>query len=104
MITATSIQSKYIDLYTCLREYIWSTDAVEAIANLEVECYETFPDINSIKSCLNKLRNIIRYEVLDEDIDNSMDNFTEFLNSDDTVYANLKSFKEVKIINEDNEE
>lgn len=53
-------------MYKYLRNYIWGFDTVERLADLEVEVYNSFPDISKIQSVFNQLYIDIR-SVLDED-------------------------------------
>ena len=102
MITATNIQSAYNDLYKEVRRYIWDFDTVSALADLEVETYQTFPDIEQL---IKKFDTFKRYvndtDVLreDEDVKEAFDAFEEIINDDNIeLYANLKDFQEVPVV------
>lgn len=66
MTSSKEIQNSYINMYKYLRNYIWGFDTVERLADLEVEVYNSFPDISKIQSVFNQLYIDIR-SVLDED-------------------------------------
>lgn len=102
MINYADIQNAYNDLYVEVRKYIWSFPAVEALADLEIACYQTCPDINNIKQALNRFRQYaleVMYD--DEDMTETFDDFAELLDSDDTTYAKLNKVQEV-LENENN--
>jgi hypothetical protein len=100
MITSNEIQLAYIDLYKCLRNYIWDFETVESIANLEVASYKRFPNISEILICLHILKNNVRFKLdeKDEELDTAFDSFEQLLDSTDEVYASLKSFHEVNVL------
>lgn len=67
--TSVDIQNKYQKLYVFLMEYLWDYKVVEALANLEISCYKTFPDKDEMLKYLNELRRGIQatYNELSED-------------------------------------
>lgn len=82
MNSSKEIQNAYVDMYTNLRNYIWEFDTVERLANLEIEVYNSFPDIDKIKSAFNALYLDVRY-VLNEDekLSESVEGFKELIES-----------------------
>lgn len=101
MILGSDIQFIYIELYSELRKYILDLNIVEALADLEVETYKLFPDIDRLSEYINKLRYFIHDTISDKEVDKWINEFIEVLNSDTDLYANLVKFTEV--INEDKE-
>lgn len=100
MITATSLQSEYNKLYVEFRNYIWNFDIIEALADLETEVFQTFPDIEAVKSKFRHLKQQVSYtDVLetDEDLAGVFNDFEESIEAIDGLYANLKSFKKVVV-------
>ena len=102
MITATNLQNAYNALYKEVRNYIWDFDTVSALAELEVETYQAFPDMKQLS---NKLATFKRYvdatDVMrtDEALKKAFDAFDEVVNGNDVeLYANLKTFQEVPAI------
>ena len=101
MITAISLQNLYNDLYTSLRKYIWDFDIVETIANLEIETYKSFPDMQLlIKYLINLKRRIADTSILneDEELKDHIDAFKSALDENADIYANLETFKKVVIV------
>ena len=96
MINCTKIQHQYNRLYKELRKYIWDFEVVEAIADLEIECYKTCQDLNLIRNVFNVLKYYVQdVAYYDEDLAKSMDKFEELISSDDTPYAKLWQVTEV---------
>lgn len=69
IITSSDIQVKYQKLYKFLMQYLWEFSVVEDLANLEIACYQRFPDQDEMLKCLKKLNNRIKstYNELSED-------------------------------------
>lgn len=68
-VTSKDIQTKYVKLYKFLMQYLWEYPTVEALANLELECYKTFPDKDKMLKYLRELEHKINstYNELSED-------------------------------------
>lgn len=80
MVTAKQIQSAYNKLYEQLRNYIWPYEAVEMIANLEIAIYSTFPNLNEIQSCFNRLSTFCKaYLKDDEDLNKALSNLSDII-------------------------
>lgn len=89
MITSRMLQNEYVDLYKAIRCYIWPIQVVEAIANLEIATYKSFPDVDEVKSDLNRVIYFVNLYVNDdEDLKKACDSFKERLN-DSSLYAKL---------------
>lgn len=96
MISSISIQTEYQKLYTQVRRYLWPFDVVELLAELEIACYEAFPEILSIRSKFVKLqRELADTAKDDEDLNKALTEFEEVINSDDTIYLTLNKVREV---------
>lgn len=91
MIWNVELQNEYNNLYILLREYIWDFNIVCKIADLEISCYQTCPDIPIIKEQLSKLKYAISNTVRDnEDLQEEFDIFEDLLDkSNDTYYADI---------------
>jgi len=68
-VTSKDIQAKYVKLYKFLMQYLWEYPTVEALANLELACYKTFPDKDDMLKYLKELEYKINstYNELTED-------------------------------------
>lgn len=96
MISSAKIQREYNRLYKEIRKYIWDFEAVEALADLEIEVYKLCPDIPTVRDRLNNLKYYTNPLVLDDkDLDKAIHRFEDLINSDDTPYSKLWSVKEV---------
>ena len=98
MTSIADIQNQYVNLYEQLRNYIWDFDTVAAIANLEIDVYESFPDMKQVTVDFLKLRNCInQFEYEDEDLDNAIASFEDVISESDEVYVKLNQVKEVLV-------
>ncbi len=100
MITAVALQNAYNDLYVAMRNYIWDFDTVEALADLEIGVYQTFPDIDNVKKKLNALKRLVSFTYVyreDEKIQSAFDEIESQI-EDTEIYANLKTFNKVVIV------
>lgn len=96
MISSAEIQSAYVDLYTCLRNYIWDFRTVEYIAELEVMVYTTFPTMSDMRNKFNQLYMDVRDVCKrDEELDEACKAFQQIIDSDDIFYSKLDKVKEV---------
>ena len=69
IVSSVDIQNAYQKLYVYLMDYLWDYKVVEALANLEIACYKTFPDKDEMLKYLNELRKGIQatYNELSKD-------------------------------------
>jgi hypothetical protein len=69
IVSSVDIQNAYQKLYVYLMDYLWDYKVVEALANLEITCYKTFPDKDEMLKYLNELRKGIQatYNELSKD-------------------------------------
>lgn len=96
MITSKQIQAAYVKMYAQLRNYIWGFDTVERLANLEIEVYNSFPDLSKIQSTFNSLFMDIRtaYDE-DEELAKAVDAFKKVIESaDGEFYLKLDKVQE----------
>lgn len=96
MISSTQFQLAYNRLYKYIREYIWDFETINALADLEIETYKSFPDLDTLSKCLSTLKRLVNNtEVLldDEDLNDAFERFQGLLDTKDTLYANLITFK-----------
>lgn len=93
MITATDLQQSYINLYKQLREYLWPFHTVELIAELEIECYSSFPQVNSLRNIYSRLKSEIFSEYISDDDEyrTLKDVFDKF----DSTLAEAKDFHDI---------
>lgn len=92
MLNATQLQNSYNKLYEYLREYIWPVNVVEQIADLEVSCYKSFPNLIDVRNYYNKLKSsVFRYVEEDEGMETAFEEFKDVLESDSTLYAKLNT-------------
>ena len=54
--SSLDLRNAYCDLYAEVRRYLWDIKTLEVLAEVEVECFTAFPDINKIRMLLVKLR------------------------------------------------
>lgn len=98
MLSSSEMQNVYVDLYQTMRNYIWSFDVIEQLADLEVEVYRAFPDMLAVRSKFEKLKGLIQEQCrADEDLNAVVETFSETIQSDDALYAKLHQVNEVII-------
>lgn len=96
MISSITIQTEYQKLYAQVRRYLWPFDIVELLAELEVACYQAFPSILDIRGKFAKLQKELADTAKeDEELQKSLTDFEEVINSDDTTYLTLNKVREV---------
>lgn len=95
MVGSTDLQTTYNSLYTELRRYIWSFEAVNAIADLEISSYRAFADLGEVKQNLDRValyaRDIMKD---DEDVKKAFDKFYDLLKDEDVTYVKLPAVRE----------
>ena len=98
MISGNELQNAYIDLYSELRRYIWSYQDVRTLANLEIETFKRFPDIDQVRKYLNLMEMSARFVTNDdEDVMLAFQDFKDVLDSIDSpdhLYAKLSEVEE----------
>ena len=92
MISSKQLQNAYNALYKCLREYIWPSNVVSYIADLEISVYRAFPDLKEVRNRYNQLKtSCFRYIDDDEYMKELFEDFREILESSDVLYSKLNS-------------
>lgn len=96
MINAMDLRNSYNKLYTEFRRYIWDFKIVEYLADLEIECYNTCPNIPEVRLAFMKLKQGVR-DVLrdDEDLEKVFDSFDKLIQESDEAYVKLNQVNEV---------
>lgn len=96
MIRNVDIQNEYVDLYKLFRDYIWDYSVVCKLADLEVRCYETCPNIPGIQESLWKLKSSILNTLQDDDeMVEAFDEFEKLLeDSNNEYYVDIPIVKE----------
>lgn len=96
MINSITIQTEYQKLYAQVRRYLWPFDVVEILAELEIACYQAFPSVQDIRGKFSKLqRELSDTAKNDEELQKSLTDFENVINSDDTTYLTLNKVREV---------
>lgn len=92
------LQQAYIKLYRHLRDFIWDFSVVELIADLEVESFTTFPDVDKLRKTTNKLdiefRDLLKDED-NEDFKTTWNSFKDIVNNNSEYYHKIHEVKEV---------
>lgn len=98
-ISSTMLQKAYVDLYKELRNYIWDFRVVDTLTDLEVETFQTFPNVSQLRRYLLLLKQQVSGTDAmndNESMNKAFDKFEELLAGDDlTVYSSLETFREV---------
>lgn len=55
MITSPDVQAVYADLFSNMRNYIWDLDVVEMLADVEVDTFDAFIDMDKLSKDYQKL-------------------------------------------------
>lgn len=98
MISCSELQTAYNDFYACMREYVWDMDVVEILAELEVECYDAFPDREKLLQTAEKLeRELFRDFKEDEELKTSFDALKKIIEDDASIYVPLFKVNEVLV-------
>jgi len=95
MISLQDLKRNYVKLYSEIKNYIWPFDTVEDLANLEIACFNRFPDIDEIRNLFRKLRSDMFSEIHEYDeLKEAVENFQEFIDADEQIYSQLTSVTE----------
>lgn len=98
MVSGNDLQNAYIDLYSQLRRYIWSYQDVRTLANLEIETFKRFSDVDQVKKYLNLMEMSARFVTNDdEEVMLAFQDFRDVLDSIDSpdhMYAKLTEVEE----------
>lgn len=92
------VKLAYNDMYLILCKYIWDFPVVEALADVEIEAYKVFPDIDALRRKADVLSAEIRQDSADaEDAVEAVRIFKEELDKVEKVYYKLKTPREVLV-------
>lgn len=65
-LTVFDLRAAYQKLYKFMMQYLWDFDTVELLANIEIEIFKAFPDVNRLKKLTSDLEREIS-DVFTED-------------------------------------
>ena len=97
-IASQDFRNKYEKLYIQLRRYLWPYDVLKQIADLEIDIYAAFIDLDKIAADCTKLYSSIK-EVCKEDqlVADAYNAVVDLVNTEDpTVYCRLPKVTEVR--------
>lgn len=105
MTCSVDFQNAYVDLYGYMRNYIWDLDVVEMLADVEVDTYDAFIDLEKLSRDFQKLYEEVKdvaKENDDEDLIKSADAFKKMIDDalaedEPTAYLDLYKVQETAI-------
>lgn len=103
MILTTRLQELYNNLYVHMRQYIWDVNVIDLLADIEIESYTAFPDVDKLRSKLTQLRSSVLQASRKFDDDGLLDSIDYFLDNLDQVAVSTPVVKEVSSYHEDSE-
>ena len=96
MVSTYKLHQQYIRLYREFRRFIWNWDTVYALAELETEVFQAFPDLNCIRKILEELGRCVKdVQVNDEWLTGELVAMQNLVTDNTDVYLKLKSVREV---------
>lgn len=97
LLSSYEFQMAYVNLYKILRNYIWDFKVVCQIADLELSCYESCPNIQNIKVRLETLKQSMFNMVRENDeLREAFEQFEELIEeSNNTYYCPIERVNEV---------
>ena len=96
MINSLDIQNAYNELYAQVRKYFWDFSAVDALADLEIACYKACPDLIEVDRAFKRFRPYLHAVISeDDDLAQSVDEFEDIIDVEDSVYIKLNKVNEV---------
>lgn len=104
MISTTEYRLLYNDLYEEMRKYIWDIDVVCALAEVEIESYKTFPDLNTLRDKVEDLKYLVSgYDLKDDEaLFRAIDAYDDYFGEQDDLFYEISRFEGV-IQHEDHE-
>lgn len=82
-------------LYKELRRFIWDFRVVTTIADLEIACMETCPNLDIIRSTFNRLKvDVSEISREDDNLKKALDAFEDVIQSEESTYAKLYQVNE----------
>lgn len=117
VISSQDFRNSYENFYIRMRNYLWSYDALKALAFVEDDIYTAFIDADKLRADLSKLNSFIKETYKDDEkLKKSYDELMNLLdiisNPESKVYSRINRVAEVnpdadkvvKLFNRDNEE
>ena len=100
MINSYELQTAYVNLYRCLRDYIWDYDVVVEWAEVETKIFSAFPDISNLQNIVKKFYRSIseslqRTNIKDAKIENAFQKIFKLLSDSDDIYLKITLPREV---------
>lgn len=90
------IKLAYNDMYLIVCKDIWDFPVVEALADVEIEAYKVFPDLDALRQKTAVLKSEIRQDAPEaEDALEAVDIFQETIDKMEQIYLKLKAPREV---------
>lgn len=97
MLSSADFQREYDYMYSLLRNYIWEFPIVEALADVEVDTYDSFIDRDKLKNDFRKFYSMV-YSIIraeeDQELLDSLDRFKELIESESPSYFSLERVHE----------
>ena len=83
----------YERFYKQMRKYIWDIQVVALLAQFEIDLYQAFPDVEAVRKSFSNLRRAIK-SVSDEDeeLQKTIDNLQDYIDSDDKYFMEIAEF------------
>ena len=103
MTCSIELQNAYVDLYGYMRNYIWDLDVVEMLADVEVDTYDAFINIEKLDRDFQRLYDEIEdaaKENDDKELLDSADAFKKLIDDakeSSSAYLDLYKVQEVAI-------
>jgi len=95
MISYSDIQNAYNRVYAAMRKYIWDFSVVEALADLEIAAYKTFPNLSEVRSRFYRLRGMVSYLFPeDKEMKKRFDSLGDIL-EEDVTFSKINQVNEV---------
>lgn len=92
MLSSADYQVAYTKLYSDLRDYIIDLQTAEALAEVEVDTFDSFIDRDKLRNDFRKLEPLVRAvidEFDDEELEESLEAFKKLVESDDEFYLDI---------------
>lgn len=90
------IKLAYNDMYLIVCKDIWDFPVVEALADVEIEAYKVFPDLDALRQKTAVLKSEIRQAAPEAEAAlEAVDIFQETIDKMEQIYLKLKAPREV---------
>ena len=113
-VCAQELRNAYIKFYDAMRNYLWSYETLENLANAEVGIYTAFIDVPKLQFYLDKVWSDIKEVCKDDEVlRTTYQHLRDIVDPvDETIYAKLPKVQEVdpgkdkilKSVDDNNEE